>query len=120
MGKKVGLKDNNVDKKNLKIEIVKYLKRYSLREVVNLISEKNKLPNKEIYDLCLKIKKYFFKINLICFYKFLCRASSVGVFGSGVSIAFDPRSVGMQIDDSIMQKNLMGRLALNEKNILFL
>ena len=57
MGKKVGLKDNNVDKKNLKIEIVKYLKRYSLRDVVNLISEKNKLPKKEIYDLCLKIKK---------------------------------------------------------------
>ena len=32
--------------------------------------------------------------------------SSTGVFGTGVSIAIDPRSVGTQIDDSIMQKNL--------------
>ena len=42
-------------------------------------------------------------------------SSSVGVFGAGVSIAFDPRTVGMQIDDSIMQKNLLSRLALTEK-----
>ena len=42
-------------------------------------------------------------------------SSSVGIFGSGVSVAYDPRTVGMQIDDSIMQKNLMGRLALTEK-----
>ena len=45
-------------------------------------------------------------------------SSSVGVFGSGVSIAFDPRTVGMQIDDSIMQKNLMGRLTLTQKKYL--
>ena len=55
--KKSVLKHNNVDKKNLKLEISKYLKRYSLRDVVNLISEKNKLPKKEIYNLCLQIKK---------------------------------------------------------------
>ena len=42
-------------------------------------------------------------------------SSSVGIFGSGVSVAFDPRTVGMQIDDSIMQKNLIGRLTLTEK-----
>ena len=36
---------------------IKYLKRYSLRDVVNLISEKNKLPKKEIYNLCMQIKK---------------------------------------------------------------
>ena len=57
IGKKSVLKDNNIDKKNLKFEISKYLKRYSLRDVVNLISEKNKLPKKEIYNLCLQIKK---------------------------------------------------------------
>ncbi len=45
-------------------------------------------------------------------------SSSVGVFGSGVSVALDPRTVGMQIDDSIMQKNLLGRLALTEKKYL--
>ena len=55
--KKSLLKDSNVDKKKLKLEISKYLKRYSVRDVVNLISEKNKLPKKEIYNLCLQIKK---------------------------------------------------------------
>ena len=42
--------------------------------------------------------------------------SSKGLFGTGVSVAFDPRSVGTQIDDSIMQKNLMSRLALLDKS----
>ena len=41
--------------------------------------------------------------------------SSKGIFGSGVSIAFDPRSLGTQIDDSVMQKNLAARLALRDK-----
>ena len=41
---------------------------------------------------------------------------SKGVFGTGVSIAFDPRSLGTQIDDSIMQKNLVARLILIDKN----
>ena len=45
-------------------------------------------------------------------------SSSVGIFGSGVSVAYDPRTVGMQIDDSIMQKNLSARLALIEKSYL--
>ena len=45
-------------------------------------------------------------------------SSSVGIFGSGVSIAYDPRTVGMQIDDSIMQKNLMGRLAFTDKKYI--
>ena len=42
-------------------------------------------------------------------------SSTSGVFGSGVSIALDPRTLGTQIDDSIMQKNLQARLALTEK-----
>ena len=45
-------------------------------------------------------------------------ASSKGVFGTGVSIALDPRSLGTQIDDSIMQKNLAARLALMDKKYL--
>ena len=44
--------------------------------------------------------------------------SSKGIFGTGVSIAFDPRSLGTQIDDSVMQKNLAARLALRDKNYL--
>ena len=41
--------------------------------------------------------------------------SSKGLFGTGVSVAFDPRTVGTQIDDSIMQKNLSARILLLDK-----
>ena len=41
--------------------------------------------------------------------------SSTGIFGTGVSVAFDPRSLGTQIDDSIMHKNLTARLTLRNK-----
>ena len=44
--------------------------------------------------------------------------SSKGIFGTGVSVAFDPRSVGTQIDDSIMQKNLSARILLLDKKYL--
>ena len=44
--------------------------------------------------------------------------SSTGIFGTGVSIALDPRSLGTQIDDSIMQKNLTARLLVKDKNYL--
>ena len=41
--------------------------------------------------------------------------SSKGIFGTGVSVALDPRSLGTQIDDSIMQKNLSARLIIMDK-----
>ena len=44
--------------------------------------------------------------------------SSKGIFGTGVSVALDPRSVGTQIDDSIMQKNLSARVLLSDKKYL--
>ena len=44
--------------------------------------------------------------------------SSQGIFGTGVSIALDPRTVGTQIDDSIMQKNLAGKMAVRDKKYL--
>ena len=43
---------------------------------------------------------------------------SKGLFGTGVSIAFDPRSVGTQMDDSIMEKNFIARLLLVDKKYL--
>tara|TARA_Y100000816_G_C26039712_1_gene544497 strand:+ start:162 stop:755 length:594 start_codon:yes stop_codon:yes gene_type:complete len=64
------------------------------------------------------------KFNLIKFFLlFLMIAScvgtsSTGIFGTGVSIALDPRSLGTQIDDSIMQKNLTARLLVKDKNYL--
>ena len=56
---------------------------------------------------------YFFVLLSAC-----VGSSSVGVFGSGVNVAIDPRTLGTQIDDSIMQKNLQARLALTEKKYL--
>tara|TARA_Y100000590_G_scaffold437985_1_gene560265 strand:- start:11 stop:601 length:591 start_codon:yes stop_codon:yes gene_type:complete len=59
---------------------------------------------------------------IILFFLFLlnsCVGSSTsGVFGTGVSVALDPRTLGTQIDDSIMQKNLQARLTLTEKKYL--
>ena len=49
---------------------------------------------------------------------FLLSCSSVGKFGTGVDITFDPRTIGMQIDDTIMQKNLSARLALTDKKYI--
>ena len=58
---------------------------------------------------------------LLIFFTFLTLigcvgVSSTGVFGTGVSVAIDPRSLGTQIDDSIMQKNLSARIILLDKN----
>ena len=44
--------------------------------------------------------------------------SSKGIFGTGVSIAFDPRTVGTQMDDSIMQKNLSAKILIKNKKYL--
>ena len=66
----------------------------------------NMLKFKKIKNLIL----FTFFINLVS-------CSTVGQFGTGVSITFDPRTIGMQIDDTLMQKNLNARPALTEKNI---
>ena len=50
----------------------------------------------------------------------LSSCSSVRTFGAGVDITFDPRTIGMQIDDTIMQKNLSARLALANKKYFLL
>ena len=57
-------------------------------------------------------------INLLLIF-FLISCTSVGKFGAGVGITFDPRTIGMQIDDTIMQKNLSARLSLTEKKYFF-
>ena len=63
--------------------------------------------------------KNFFILFFISVILSSCVGSSTsGIFGSGVSIALDPRTLGTQIDDSIMQKNLQARLALSEKKYL--
>ena len=56
-----------------------------------------------------------FYLSIIFIAIFLHSCSTVGRFGTGVDITFDPRTIGMQIDDTIMQKNLVARLSLSEK-----
>ena len=63
----------------------------------------------------MKIKLYFF-ILLLVFINGCVGTSSKGVFGTGVSIALDPRTLGTQIDDSIMDKNLDTRLLKMNKS----
>ena len=55
------------------------------------------------------------KIFSILILSMLASCTSIGQFGAGVDITFDPRTIGMQIDDTIMQKNLSARLALADK-----
>ncbi len=65
----------------------------------------------------LKIKNKLFLIFLISLFLSGCvGVSSSGIFGTGVSVAIDPRSLGTQIDDSLMQKNLSARILLANKN----
>ena len=65
------------------------------------------------------MKNKIFLISLVFLISTGCVGlSSKGIFGSGVSIAFDPRSLGTQIDDSVMQKNLSTRIILRDKGHL--
>ena len=63
----------------------------------------------------MNLKKNIIVLFLIVSLSACVGSSSSGIFGSGVSIALDPRTLGTQIDDSIMQKNLQARLTLSEK-----
>mgnify|MGYP001249073699 CR=1 FL=1 len=58
--------------------------------------------------------KKLFKLFLILLFLNSC-SKNLGAFGRGVSVTFDPRTVGMQIDDTLMQKSLIGRLTILEK-----
>ena len=65
------------------------------------------------------MKNKLVKLFLLFFFLNSCVGTSTpGVFGTGVSIAFDPRTLGTQIDDSIMQKNLTARLVMKNKDYL--
>ena len=61
------------------------------------------------------MKKTLIMLSVLVILSSCVGSSTSGVFGSGVSIALDPRTLGTQIDDSIMQKNLQARLILLEK-----
>ena len=65
----------------------------------------------------MKFKKYFLIIIFLLF-SGCVGYSSTGVLGTGVSIALDPRTIGTQIDDSLMQKNLRAKLILLDKSYI--
>ena len=65
----------------------------------------------------MKIKKIIILISLV-FVTGCVGYSSTGVLGTGVSIALDPRSLGTQIDDSIMQQNLRAKLISADKSYI--
>jgi osmotically-inducible protein OsmY len=54
-------------------------------------------------------------LNILLILTLFSSCTSIGRFGKGVDITFDPRTIGMQIDDTIMQKSLSARLALTDK-----
>ena len=65
------------------------------------------------------MKNKFILLTLFLFMLSGCvGTSSQGLFGTGVSVAIDPRSLGTQIDDNLMQKNLTARLLLEDKKYL--
>jgi len=64
------------------------------------------------------MRKNFAILFLLLLLNSCVGSSTSGVFGTGVSVALDPRTLGTQIDDSIMQKNLQARLALTEKKYI--
>ena len=64
------------------------------------------------------MRKNFIILFLLLLLNSCVGSSTSGVFGTGVSVALDPRTLGTQIDDSIMQKNLQARLVLTEKKYL--
>ena len=63
-----------------------------------------------------------FKIILVILFSIILSncagVSSKGIFGTGVSVAFDPRTVGTQMDDSLMQKNIAARILIKDKKYL--
>ena len=63
----------------------------------------------------MRSKNFYFCLILLIFFNSCSGTSSKGLFGTGVSVAIDPRSLGTQIDDSIMEKNLITRLTMEEK-----
>ena len=63
----------------------------------------------------MRNKNFIFYLILLVFLNSCSGTSSRGLFGTGVSIAIDPRSFGTQIDDSIMEKNLIAKLTMEEK-----
>ena len=64
------------------------------------------------------MKNKFLLLFIMLIFSGCVGVSSGGIFGTGVSVALDPRSVGTQIDDSLMQKNISARIILMDKKYI--
>ena len=77
------------------------------------------ISRKKIYTTIVWRLKMKLRILILLFISLFLTGcvgvSSKGIFGTGVSVALDPRSLGTQIDDSIMQKNLSARIIMLDK-----
>ena len=78
-------------------------------------------PKKKFMNIVLNLKMInkllvFFILSIIL--SGCAGVASKGIFGTGVSVAFDPRTVGTQVDDSIMQKSLSTKILLMDKKYL--
>ena len=102
--------------------IKKLIKKMSVKDIIKEINNVKKISKKLIYDYCIGLKmkiKNFFLLLIFIILTGCVGYSSTGVLGTGVSIALDPRTLGTQIDDSVMQQNLRAKIiALDKKFII--
>ena len=68
--------------------------------------------------MLFKFGKFWKTILFLLLLSSCVGVSSTGIFGTGVSVALDPRTVGTQIDDTLMQKNLATRILVKDKKYL--
>ena len=117
INKKTSLKLDESDKRLIN----QMINKLSIKEIINLINQKKKFLKKKFIIIVLRLKmknKLIIYLSFILILSGCVGVSSSGIFGTGVSVALDPRSVGTQIDDSIMQKNLRARMILSDKKYL--
>ena len=105
------------DKKKIK-KIIKYK---SVKDIVGIFSREKIFQNQKFIIIVFKLKmkiKLFLGFFTILFLTSCVGTSSTGIFGTGVTIAMDPRTLGTQIDDSIMDKSLDAKLISTNKSYI--
>ena len=97
------------------------MNKLTIKDIVSIIGSENNISKSAIYKYCLKLKnenKYLINLIFFVILSGCVGASSSGLFGTGVTVAMDPRTLGTQIDDSIMDKSLDTRIILIDKKYI--
>ena len=82
--------------------------------------KKKIFQNQKFITIVFKLKmklKFIISLIILMFLSSCIGTSSTGIFGTGVTIAMDPRTLGTQIDDSIMDKSLDAKLLSTNKEL---